>query len=263
MYMPERAIAMEGWYQDEACTIQHGSFVWYHTNRAIREIGSFDQGKKHGTWIRYNEQGQMLDSTHYEKGMRKGLSIGWHTNGKRADSSYFDGAGNGTTVAWNEDGIRMLEGKTINDTAKDGLWKYYHANGTVMATEEYVAGERKSCACFTELGKAVDPSECLEKDAAFKGGDEGWIVFLQRNLNPAVAAKKGAPFGAYTVMYQFIVEKDGSIGDIKALTSYGYGMEAEVLRVLKKSPKWVPANQFGTKVRAYRRQPITFVVEKG
>ena len=84
---------------------------------------------------------------------------------------------------------------------------------------------------------------------------------MQRNINPNIAKNHGATSGNYQVFVQFIVQKDGSIGEITALTSYGFGMEEEVIRVIKKSPKWIPAIQYGRKVRSYKKQPISFVVE--
>ena len=45
-------------------------------------------------------------------------------------------------------------------------------------------------------------------------------------------------------------------------TRLRYGMEEEVLRIIKKSGRWTPAEQNNRKVNAYRRQPITFVVEQ-
>jgi protein TonB len=59
---------------------------------------------------------------------------------------------------------------------------------------------------------------------------------------------------------QFIVDKEGNISDVKALTNQGYGMEDEAVRVIKKGPNWTPAQQNGRYVKAYRKQPITFVV---
>ncbi len=61
-------------------------------------------------------------------------------------------------------------------------------------------------------------------------------------------------------MVQFIIEKTGDISIGKAVTNSGYGMEEELIRVIKKSPKWFPAIQFSKPVKAYRRQPVTFVV---
>ena len=73
---------------------------------------------------------------------------------------------------------------------------------------------------------------------------------------------KGAPVGAYNVVIKFIITKNGKLTDIEPETNLGYGMEEEVIRVLKKSPKWNPAMIMGKSVSAYRRQPITFVVSK-
>ncbi len=72
--------------------------------------------------------------------------------------------------------------------------------------------------------------------------------------------KKKAPFGTYTTIVRFIVAKDGSISDIQPETNVGYGMEEEVMRVIRRGPKWTTASQDGRKVNAYRRQPITFLV---
>lgn len=100
----------------------------------------------------------------------------------------------------------------------------------------------------------------VETDPEFEGGMSAWRKYLERNLNSDVTVNNGAPKGNYTVIVQFIVEKDGSITDIKSLTKYGYGMEEEVIRVMKASPKWKPAIQNKNIVRAYKKQTVTFVV---
>lgn len=100
----------------------------------------------------------------------------------------------------------------------------------------------------------------VEIEAEFPGGGVEWTNFLRKNLNARVPVKKKAPAGTYQVIVRFIVSKDGSVSDAMAETSHGYGMEEEVLRIIKKSPKWVPASQDGRPVNAYRRQPITFSV---
>lgn len=102
----------------------------------------------------------------------------------------------------------------------------------------------------------------VEEEAAFTGGISKWKSFLESNLNAGIPAQKGAPAGSYSVIIQFVVYKDGSIGDTKALTHHGYGMEAEALRVIRKSPAWTPARQNGKSVSSYRKQPITFLVSE-
>jgi hypothetical protein len=103
----------------------------------------------------------------------------------------------------------------------------------------------------------------VEIEPSFPGGDLRWIKYLERNLDASVPGKKKVPDGAYTVLVQFIVDIEGNISDVRALTAHGYGMEAEAIRVVKTGPKWMPAIQNGHKVNAYRRQPITFIVGKG
>ncbi len=115
-----------------------------------------------------------------------------------------------------------------------------------------------------EEKKEDDPNKIFEKveiEASFKGGEGAWRKFLERNLNPNTPVDNGAPEGTYTVWVQFVVDREGAISDVKALTSHGYGMEQEAVKVISKGPKWEAAVQNGRKVKAYRKQPITFVVQ--
>lgn len=102
--------------------------------------------------------------------------------------------------------------------------------------------------------------EKVEIEASFPGGDAAWRKYLEKNLDASIPVKNNAPEGTYTVIVQFIVDKEGNISEVKALTKHGYGMEAEVIRVIRKGPKWSPAIQDGRMVKAYRKQPVTFMV---
>ena len=101
----------------------------------------------------------------------------------------------------------------------------------------------------------------VEIEASFPGGDAKWRRFLEQNANGQVATDNGAPEGTYTTVVQFVVDKEGNISDVKALTNHGYGREQEAVRVIKKGPKWTPAVQNGRQVKAFRKQPITFQVQ--
>jgi protein TonB len=99
----------------------------------------------------------------------------------------------------------------------------------------------------------------VEIEAKFIGN---WKAFLERNLNANVPTDNGAPAGRYSVVIQFVVDKEGNVSDIQTLTKHGYGLEEEALRVLRKAPKWEPAIQNGIRVKAYRKQVITFEVNE-
>jgi periplasmic protein TonB len=102
----------------------------------------------------------------------------------------------------------------------------------------------------------------VENEAQFPGGQQAWIRYLQKNLNANAPVENGAPPGTYQVIVKFIVSKDGSISDVNAETKHGFGMEEEAVKIIKRGPKWTPALQNGRNVNAYRRQPITFIVEE-
>ena len=102
--------------------------------------------------------------------------------------------------------------------------------------------------------------EKVEVEASFKGGASAWRNFLQTNLNANIPLENGAPEGRFTVLIRFIVNKQGEVSYVNALTKHGYGMEDEAIRLIKESGKWIPAEQGGKKVIAYRKQSITFLI---
>jgi len=139
-----------------------------------------------------------------------------------------------------------------------------------VVTQEGIKDEGIVAPAVIDEGKGIveekkeDENKIFEKveiEAAFQGGESAWRKYLERNLNPSAPVDNGAPEGTYTVYVQFVVSKDGSISDVRALTKHGYGMEEEAVRVIKKGPKWTPAIQNGRQVNAYRKQPITFQVQ--
>ncbi|HET6995629.1 MAG TPA: N-acetylmuramoyl-L-alanine amidase, partial [Chitinophagaceae bacterium] len=98
--------------------------------------------------------------------------------------------------------------------------------------------------------------EKSEIEPSFPGGSTVWMKYFERNLNPDVPVENNAPEGSYTVWVQFVVKKDGSISDVKALTNHGFGMEQEAIRSIKNGPNWLPAIQNGRKVNAFRKMQL-------
>jgi protein TonB len=96
--------------------------------------------------------------------------------------------------------------------------------------------------------------------AQFKGGHKAWIHYLNINLNAGVPRNNNAPHGFYRVVVGFIIASNGSLTDLIAETKLGYGMEKEVMRLLKKSPPWIPATLNGIAVRSYKSQAVIFGV---
>lgn len=92
----------------------------------------------------------------------------------------------------------------------------------------------------------------IEVKPDFPGGIEKFYKFVGNNYKtPEEEGLKGK------VYVTFVVEKDGSLTDIKVLRDIGYGTGAEAVRVLKKCPRWTPGEQNGKKVRVLYSLPIT------
>jgi len=135
-------------------------------------------------------------------------------------------------------------------------------NQYLLQKETFVVNEKKGTIVDTTKPGNNKVFDKVEIEASFPGGANEWRKFLEKNLDATVPKQK-AKDGAYSVIVQFIVDKEGNISDVQTLTKHGYGMEQEAIRVIKKSPKWNPAVQGGRLVIAYKKQPITFIVGKG
>jgi len=87
----------------------------------------------------------------------------------------------------------------------------------------------------------------------FPGGKIAFDGFIQKNFK----IPKDKPELKGKTYMTFIVEKDGSLSNIKVLRDVGYETGAEAIRVLKMSPKWVPGKQNNKLVRVLFSIPIS------
>ena len=215
----------------------NGLFTSFHLNGNREEEGNYKNGSKEGVWQKWDTLQRKIDSTVYLQ----------------------DQPTLSTTFSYYKNGA--LSYTTTSDSLLDTYSSVSYTNEGLKSSEVFFQGQKGLLKTFTENGVVTDSVFTREeKEAGFPGGEKGWRSYLERNLNPDVPVKRKAPAGTYNVRIKFIVQKDGSISDISAETTYGYGMEEEVIRVITKGPKWVPAVQYGRKVKAYRIQPVTFVV---
>ncbi len=101
--------------------------------------------------------------------------------------------------------------------------------------------------------------QVVEQDPEYPGGVDALYKFIQQNLKYPQLAKENNITGR--VFVQFVVEKDGSVSNVKAARDIGGGCGAEAVRVIKSMPKWTPGKQRGKAVRAAYTLPVNFVLQ--
>ena len=123
------------------------------------------------------------------------------------------------------------------------------AEGEVLKAKEVVVDEKPK----EEETKVFD---VVEQMPSFPGGDAELMKFLNTHIKYPVVAEENGIQGR--VVATFVVERDGSISDVKVIKSVDPSLDKEAIRVLKSMPKWIPGKQNGSAVRVKYTVPVTF-----
>jgi TonB family protein len=99
----------------------------------------------------------------------------------------------------------------------------------------------------------------VEQAPSYPGGVDKFYQFLQHNIKYPAAAREKKVEGK--VFITFVVEKNGSLSNLKIVRDIGSGCGAEAIRVMKLSPKWIAGVQNGHKVRVQYTLPISFTLK--
>jgi protein TonB len=98
--------------------------------------------------------------------------------------------------------------------------------------------------------------DVVEQMPSFPGGNEALMKFLQENVKYPVVAQENGVQGR--VVVSFVVERDGSITDVKVVRSVDPSLDKEATRVVKSMPHWIPGKQNGAAVRVKYNVPVSF-----
>ncbi|MDR3610067.1 MAG: M56 family metallopeptidase [Ignavibacteriaceae bacterium] len=99
----------------------------------------------------------------------------------------------------------------------------------------------------------------VEQMPEFPGGDEALYAFITNNIVYPDDAKRAGVEGK--VYVQFVVNKDGSVTDVKVQNRIGAGCDEEAVRVVKLMSKWVPGKHKGEVVKVRLAMPIMFALK--
>ena len=104
--------------------------------------------------------------------------------------------------------------------------------------------------------KVLEKAEVMPE---FPGGEQAMMKFVADNVQYPQEARDKEISGR--VLVSFIVEKDGSIAEVKVVKGIGGGCDEEAVRVVKAMPKWKPGMDKGKPVRVHYMLPLIFKLQ--
>ena len=132
-------------------------------------------------------------------------------------------------------------------------------DGEIAGTMQPLIPTKTEAAALPKEVEEATKEVIPDKQPAFPGGMQAWLAFLSRNLR---SPQEMEPGEKKTALIRFHVSEDGSITGFQVLQSAGTVFDNEVIRVLKKMPKWMPATKAGHPVSVSFTQAVTFVGEE-
>lgn len=148
-----------------------------------------------------------------------------------------------------------LKGAVIGSTTKEGV----EGKGNAPVGDGEIGGGEGLGGAGTGNGTEIHEAAGVDVFPEFPGGMNAWAKYIQRNLRYPNMAQEAAIQGK--VFLSFVVEKDGSITDVKVIKGIGYGCDDEAIRVIKKSPRWKAGMQNNLPVRVRYNMPISYMMQ--
>ncbi|MBQ1796488.1 MAG: energy transducer TonB [Prevotella sp.] len=124
-------------------------------------------------------------------------------------------------------------------------------SGEVLKAKEVIATEPVKPK--EEENKVFD---VVEQMPSYPGGNGALMQYLSSHIKYPVIAEENGIQGR--VICTFVVERDGSITDVRIAKSVDPSLDKEAMRVVSSMPKWIPGKQNGSAVRVKYTLPVTF-----
>ena len=102
--------------------------------------------------------------------------------------------------------------------------------------------------------------DVVEVMPSFPGGQGALIQYLNSHVKYPVVAQENGIQGRVTI--SFVVERDGSITDVKVARSVDPSLDKEAARVVSSMPRWTPGKQNGSAVRVKFNVPVVFRLQQ-
>lgn len=153
------------------------------------------------------------------------------------------------------DNVKMKEEKITWQTNPDGIILedlFFQLQSDSLKYDELVNWNPNEELAYNE----VIEIDKVDEKPSFPGGESAMKSYLNSNVKYPVEAQENCIQGR--VIVQFIIEKDGSISDVKISRSVDPSLDREALRVVKAMPKWNPGKLQGIPARVKNEVPVVF-----
>lgn len=153
------------------------------------------------------------------------------------------------------DNVKMKEEKITWQTNPDGVILedlFFQLQSDSLKYDELVNWNPNEEIAYNE----VIEIDKVDEKPSFPGGESAMTSYLNSNVKYPVEALENGIRGR--VIVQFIIEKDGSISDVKISRSVNPSFDREALRVVKAMPKWNPGKLKGIPARVKNEVPVVF-----
>lgn len=153
------------------------------------------------------------------------------------------------------DNVKMKEEKITWQTNPDGVILedlFFQLQSDSLKYDELVNWNPNEESVYNE----VNEIDKVDEKPSFPGGESAMKSYLNSNVKyPDVAQENGVQG---RVIVESIIEKDGSMSDVKVIRSVDPSLDREALRVVKAMPKWTPAKLKGIPVLTKCTTPVVF-----
>ncbi|MEO3403018.1 TonB family protein [Mucilaginibacter sp. CAU 1740] len=240
-----------------------GQCATYYSNGKRQSVASYKNGIKAGPDMEFYPNGRLYAQFSFPEDNtdrmmeRAGGYLIIANNDSLGKALVIDG--NGYYKAYNDKFAYIEEEGPVKDGKRDGQWKGNFQNIGTTFTETYNNGQLVGGTSTNKEGKINTYNSSRWVSPQFDGGIPGFSAFLSNNIKYPADARRNGVEG--TVILRFVVEKDGSLTDIRISKSVAPALDAEAERVLRNSPKWIPGTQFGQPVRVQYAVPIKFALK--
>ncbi len=229
VYNPDKMILNQRTTIDVKTQLLDGAYASILDDGSIHEAGFMKKGKRHGVWEIRNQKGE------FKNELRHGTWSGYDSLGRLEYTLEYDQG-------------EMILGSNV----------FYDSLGNVVNNEnmdkvnifKLVEEMPRYPGCENMEGTTKEKKSCA---------DRKMLEYIYGNISYPEKARELSVSGM--ALFQFVVEKNGDISEIKTLRGVCKEIEEECLGIIKNMPKWIPGKQRGNPVRVQFTLPVKFKLE--